>query len=86
MKSQPKSAPYGDLAGLGPMYIQVGGYAKLLDDSRALAERARAAGIEVRLDSFDGQQHSFQMAAGRSPVAVDAIRPFADWVRPQVGL
>jgi acetyl esterase/lipase len=80
------SALYADLGGLPPLYLQVSDAETLLDDSRALAERARAAGVEVRLDVFPGQQHTFQMAAGRSPVADDAIRRLGDWVRPQLGL
>jgi epsilon-lactone hydrolase len=75
-----------DLAGLPPMYIQVAGDETLLDDSRRLAERARAAGVEVRLDVFPDQQHTFQMAAGRAPEADEAIRKQADWVRPMLGL
>ena len=82
----PLASPlYGDLAGLAPMYIQVGGNETLLDDSRALAERAREAGVEVRLDVFDGQQHTFQMAAGRSEGADEAIARLAEWVRPRLG-
>ena len=80
------SALYADLAGLPPLYLQVSNAETLLDDSRALAERARAARVEVRLDVFPGQQHTFQMAAGRSPVADEAIRRLADWVRPYLGL
>jgi monoterpene epsilon-lactone hydrolase len=80
------SALYADLAGLPPLYLQVSDAETLLDDSRSFAERARAAGVEVRLDVFAGQQHTFQMAAGRSPVADDAIRRLADWVRPHLGL
>jgi len=75
-----------DLAGLAPMYIQVGGDETLLDDSRRLAAHARAAGVDVRLDIFPGQQHTFQMAAGRAPEADDAIRRMAAWVRPRLGL
>jgi epsilon-lactone hydrolase len=80
------SAVYGDLAGLPPLYLQVSNAETLLDDSRSFAERARDAGVEVRLDIFPGQQHTFQMAAGRSPIADDAIRRLADWVRPHLGL
>jgi dienelactone hydrolase len=58
----------------------------LVHDSRAFAEAAREAGVDVRLDIFPGQQHTFQMAAGRSPDADEAIRRLADWVRPQLGL
>jgi acetyl esterase/lipase len=50
------------------------------------AERARQAGVEVRLDLFPDQQHTFQMAAGRAPEADDAIRRLAEWARPKLGL
>jgi monoterpene epsilon-lactone hydrolase len=80
------SALYADLAGLPPLYLQVSDAETLLDDSRALAERAWDAGVDVRLDIFAGQQHTFQMAAGRSPVADDAIGRLAGWVRPHLGL
>jgi monoterpene epsilon-lactone hydrolase len=72
-----------DLSGLPPTFVQVGGDETLLDDSRMFADRARAAGVDVRLDVFDGQLHTFQMAAGNLPVADDAIGRFAAWLRPR---
>lgn len=77
---------YADLTGVGPIHIQVGGHETLLDEGRSLADRARNADVEVLLDVFAEQQHSFQMAAGRSPEADEAIRRMADWVRPHLGL
>jgi acetyl esterase/lipase len=77
---------YADLTGLAPMYIQVGADETLLDDARKLAFRARAAGVEVRLDEFPGMLHTFQMAAGRAPESDDAIREMAAWVRPRLTL
>jgi epsilon-lactone hydrolase len=77
---------YGDLTGLPPTYIQVGGYETLLDDSRRLAQRAKEAGVKVRLDVFPQCQHTFQFAAGHDPIADDAIRRLAEWVRPELGL
>jgi acetyl esterase/lipase len=77
---------YADLTGFGPLYVQVGGYEVLLDDSRGLAEHAEKAGVPVRLDVFPEMQHTFQMMAGRAPEADDAIGRFADWVRPLLGL
>jgi epsilon-lactone hydrolase len=77
---------YGNLAGLPPMFLQVSDAETLLDDSRSFTEQARGAGVEVRLDVFAGQQHTFQMAAGRSPIADDAIGRLAEWVRPRLGL
>ena len=77
---------YGDLTGLGPIYIQVGGDEVLLDDAHQLAAAAEKAGVEVRLDVFPDMQHTFQMAAGRAPEADDAIERMAAWVRPHLGL
>jgi monoterpene epsilon-lactone hydrolase len=77
---------YADLAGLPPMYVQAGAGETGLDDSRRLAEKARRAGVDVRLDVFEDQLHTFQMAAGRTPVADDAVRRFAAWLRPKLGL
>ena len=86
-RSDPLANPlYADLKGLPPMYIQVGGDETLLDDSRRLAERARKAGVDVRLDVFPEMQHVFQFAAGNAPEADDAIRKLAEWVRPKLGL
>jgi len=77
---------YADLSGFAPIYIQVGGDEMIRDDSVRIAERAKKAGVDVRLDVFPGQQHTFQMAAGRAPLADEAIRRMADWVRPKLGL
>jgi acetyl esterase/lipase len=77
---------YADLAGLPPIYIQVGDAETLLDDSSRLAERARSAGVDVRLDVFPELQHVFHFSAGRAAEADDAIRRLADWVRPKLGI
>ena len=75
-----------NLEGLPPSYLQAGEDETLLDDSRALADRAKAAGVEMRLEVFPGMLHSFQMMAGRAPEADDAIERFAQCVRPKLGL
>lgn len=75
-----------DLKGLRPIYIQVDGDETLLDDSRRLAERAKKAGVDVKLDVFPEMQHVFHFAAGRAPEADDAIHKLAEWVRPKLGL
>jgi epsilon-lactone hydrolase len=83
----PYASPlYGDLTGFPALFLQAGQDEALLDDSRMFAERARAAGVEVRLDVFPEMLHSFQMMAGRAPEADDAIARFAEWVRPKLGL
>jgi acetyl esterase/lipase len=73
-----------DLTGLPPMKIQAGGDEALLDDSRTLHAIAGKAGVEADLEVFPGQLHTFQMAAGTTPVADRAVRSLADWVRPRL--
>jgi epsilon-lactone hydrolase len=77
---------YAELAGLPPLYIQASRDEVLVDDSRSFAERAQQADVEVRLDLFPGQQHTFQIGAGRSAEADEAIRRLAEWARPKLGL
>ncbi|MEM1403696.1 MAG: alpha/beta hydrolase [Pseudomonadota bacterium] len=48
---------FADLAGLAPMYIQVGDAETLLSDSLKLAEKAKAAGVDVRLDQYPDMIH-----------------------------
>ncbi|HEU5155779.1 MAG TPA: alpha/beta hydrolase [Streptosporangiaceae bacterium] len=78
----PLASPlHADLRGLPPTYLQVGAEEALLDDSRRLARRMRAADVEVRLDEFPDQVHTFQMAAGRTGVADEAIGEAGSWLR-----
>jgi len=83
----PEVSPlYADLSGLPPVFLQAGADETLVDESRMFAARAGEAGVDVRLDVFDGMLHSFQMMAGRAPEADDAIGRLAAWVRPRLGL
>jgi dienelactone hydrolase len=77
---------HADLTGLPPLYIQASRDEVLVDDSPSFAQRAKQAGVEVRLDLVPGQQHTFQIAAGRSPEADDAVRRLAECARPKLGL
>lgn len=53
---------FGDYEGFPPMLIQVGSYEMLLSDSVQLAQKAKAAGVRVRLSIYEGMFHVFQMA------------------------
>jgi acetyl esterase/lipase len=79
------SPAFADLAGMPPLYIQVGGDETLLDDAMNLHERAVATGVSSSLDIFPEQQHSFQMVAGRAPEADDAVSRFASWAGQLAG-
>lgn len=83
----PLASPlYADLNGLPPTYIQVGGHETLLGESLEFEQNARKADVDVKLEVFAEQLHTFQMAAGYSPEADRAIQDLARWVRPRIGL
>ena len=77
---------FADLSGLHPVYIEVGGFEVLLDDSRALADALKKAGVDVKMEIFPEMQHIFNFLAGTAPEADDAIRKYAKWVHPKLGL
>lgn len=64
----------------------VGGAETLLDDSRRMAERAKGAGDEVRIDIFPDMQHVCRFLAGNAPEADDAVKRMAKWVRSKPDL
>ncbi|HEX3921489.1 MAG TPA: alpha/beta hydrolase [Streptosporangiaceae bacterium] len=78
----PFAAPlHADLRRLPPTYLQAGTEESLLDDSKRLADRLQGAGVDARLDEFADQVHTFQMGAGRTQVAADAIGRAGSWLR-----
>lgn len=71
----PLASPlHADLAGLPPLFLQVGTDEVLLDDARRMAERARAAGVQVVLDEWEGMIHGFQAF----PAILDEARRATD--------
>jgi len=54
---------YGDFAGLPPLLIHVGENEILMDDASRVAEKAKAAGVEVQYKSWPGVMHVFQAIA-----------------------
>ena len=70
---------YGDLAGLPPLLLQAGTREMLRDDAVRFAERARAAGVDVELELWNGMQHCFQLLQflPESARAIEAIARFA---------
>ncbi|WP_188062328.1 alpha/beta hydrolase [Sphingobium sp. KCTC 72723] len=77
---------HADLTGLPPILIQVGGDDVLLDDSHALATKARAVGIETTLEIYPDEQHVFQFMAGEAPTADAAIERASHWLRRMLDL
>lgn len=65
---------YGNFTGFPPMLIQVGSYEMLLSDSVLVAEKAKRAGVKVRLSVYEGMFHVFQMAMLLIPESKQAWR------------
>lgn len=80
----PLASPvFGDYTGLPPLLIQVGEYEIILDDSLAVAARARAGGVEVTLEVWEGMFHVFQSHEPLLPEAREAIEHMAAFMRGQ---
>lgn len=75
-----------DFRGFPPIFFQVGSYEAVLDDAVRPANNAKAAGVDVRIEVFPEMQHCFQMLAGTAPEGDEAIRNFAEWVKPHLGM
>jgi monoterpene epsilon-lactone hydrolase len=76
---------YADLTGLPPLLIQVGNRETVLSDSTLFADSARAAGVDVDLQVWDGMIHVFQMFA-ELPEARQAVASIAEFLRQHLQL
>lgn len=75
---------YADLSGLPPLYIHVGNDEVLLDDSRTIAEHAKAADVEVHLTVWEGMWHVFQVFAPVLPEGQQAIEQIGAFIRQKI--
>ena len=78
------SPSFADLHGLPPLLIQVGSHELLLSDAERLAERAKAAGVDVTLEVWPGMQHEWQFAATFLPEGRRAIARVGEFVKAKV--
>jgi epsilon-lactone hydrolase len=70
----PLASPlYGNLTGLPPIRVHVGDAELLLDDSLRYVERAVAAGVDARVDIWEGLPHVFPSAVGQLEAADQAL-------------
>ncbi len=72
---------FADPTGYPPTLIQTGMDEILLSDSTRLAERYKAAGVDVRLDLGDDLWHVYPILAGYMPEATDALVRAAVFIR-----
>ena len=78
----PLASPvHADLTGLPPMLIQVGSAEILLDDAVALAGKAGADGVRVRLDVWPAMPHVWHAFAFMLDEGREAIAQAGDFLR-----
>jgi monoterpene epsilon-lactone hydrolase len=70
----PKASPlYGDLAALPPVRVHVGDDEVLLDDALRYVARAIDAGVDARVDVWQGMPHGFASGVGKLAAANQAL-------------
>jgi monoterpene epsilon-lactone hydrolase len=79
--THPYASPvYACLHGLPPLFVQAGSTEVLLDDSRRVAERARAAGVPVQFEIWPNMPHVWQIFAPFIPESRKALDGAAAFV------
>jgi monoterpene epsilon-lactone hydrolase len=81
----PLASPlYADMRGLPPLLILVGTNETLLDDSTRVADKARAAGVDVAIEIWDDMIHIWPFFAAILPEGQQAIERMGKFARAQV--
>ena len=75
------SPQFADLQGLAPVLIQVGEDEILRNDSLRFADKAKAAGVDVRLQRYPDLWHVFQAHAGMLKAADFALAEVVSFLR-----
>lgn len=77
---------FGDLSGLPPIHIYVGGHETMLSDSTRFAEKAKAAGVDVTLIIGEGLFHCYPACAPLFPEAKQAMKEICEFVKLNLGV
>jgi acetyl esterase/lipase len=73
------------LAGLPPLFVQVGSVELLYDQVLRFVERARAAGVETRLEVLPEMFHDVHLQAALLPEGAAAVEAVAKFLRDRIG-
>jgi acetyl esterase/lipase len=84
LRSPALSPLYGDLRGLPPLLIHAGGDEMLLSDATRLAAKARAAGVDVRLDVYPRMWHVWHLFVPTLPEARRAVAAIGAFIRERI--
>lgn len=82
----PLAAPlHADLSGLPPLLIHVGTRETLLDDAIRMHDKAKAAGVDVTLDIWEGQIHVWHLFSNRLDEGEEAIQQLGAFMKKHMG-
>jgi monoterpene epsilon-lactone hydrolase len=77
---------YGDLHGLPPLFINVGSYETMLDDSTRFAEKAKSTGVDMTLVVGEKMIHCYPLLAPMIPEATQAMNEICGFIRERLGV
>lgn len=75
---------YGDLHGLPPIFINVGTYETMMDDSTRFAAKAKAAGVDITLVVGGKMVHCYPLMAPMFPEATQALDEICAFIRKRL--
>jgi len=79
--TDPIASPlFGNLTGLPPVRVHVGDDEVLLSDSRRYVERAAAAGVDAKLDVWEGMPHGFLGGIGNFSASAQALEAIGEFL------
>ena len=85
--NNPMASPlYGSLAGLPPIRVHVGDDEVLLDDSRRYVERAIEAGVDAKLDVWEGMPHGFLGGIGNLNASAQVLEAIGEFLAERLTL
>ena len=71
---------YADLKALAPIRVHAGSDEVLLDDSVRLVERAVAAGVDARLDLWEGMVHGYLGSIGSLAASTETLQLIGEFL------
>ncbi len=80
LRCTPTSEEAGLFKGFPETYVVAGGAERLLDDSKALAERMRKDGVKVTEDISPDGVHDFVVLRWHEPERTDTLKRVAQWL------
>lgn len=85
--ADPRLTPVrANLAGLPPLLVQVGALEILRDQILAFSERARAAGVDVAVETYPAMFHDFQVTASMEAAGLPAVAAAVRFVKRVLGV